>query len=56
VARGGSGPFNELGSIGAGVYVGGGWFPILRCDWVKLTDFRSVSRHTQFEFTIGYLF
>ncbi len=56
VAGGTPSPVKRLGSIGAGVYVGGGWFPVLRLDWVKFTDFRTIGRATHTQFTIGYLF
>lgn len=56
IAGGAPGSIDRLGSIGAGLYVGGGWFPVLRLDWVKFTDFRRIGPATHTQFTIGYLF
>ena len=48
--------FARLGTVGAGFYVGGGWFPILRFDWLKRTDLKRIEAKTYTRFTMGYLF
>jgi len=45
------------GSVGTGVYVGGGYFPAIRWDFVWATpDFREYSRRPRTQFTIGFNF
>jgi hypothetical protein len=48
--------FTRLGTVGAGLYVGGGWFPVLRIDWLKRTDLKRIEPGTYTRFTMGYLF
>lgn len=49
-------PFRRLGAVGAGIFVGGGYFPVLRLDFVKRTDLRRIEARTRTQFTIGYSF
>jgi hypothetical protein len=47
----------HLGSVGAGFYVGGGYFPAIRWNYVWTTpDFRSFARRPRTQFTIGFNF
>ncbi len=48
--------FARLGTVGAGLFVGGGWFPVLRVDWLKRTDLKRIEAPTYTRFTMGYLF
>jgi outer membrane protein assembly factor BamA len=48
--------FKRLGTVGAGIYVGGGWFPVLRLDFLKRTDLEKIEPKTLTRFTLGYLF
>jgi outer membrane protein assembly factor BamA len=48
--------FDRRGAVGAGIYVGGGYFPVLRLDFVKRTDFVTLEDRTRTQFTIGYSF
>lgn len=49
-------PFERRGAVGAGIFVGGGYFPVLRLDFVKRTDFVRIDPKTRTQFTIGYSF
>lgn len=42
------------GSVGLGIYVGGGPYPRLRVDFSRATDFRTLSDATDTEFSIGF--
>ncbi len=47
----------RLGSLGAGVYLGGGYYPVVRWNFVWPTeDFRSYSRRPRTQFLIGFNF
>lgn len=47
----------HLGSVGAGFFVGGGYFPALRWNYAWLTsDFHTFSRHPRTQFSIGFNF
>ena len=46
--------FSRMGTVGAGFFVGGGWFPVLRLDWLKRTDLKRIEAPTYTQFTIGY--
>ncbi|MEO6461479.1 MAG: BamA/TamA family outer membrane protein, partial [Candidatus Eisenbacteria bacterium] len=48
--------FERRGALGAGLYVGGGYFPVLRFDFVKRTDLRKIDPTTRTQFSIGYSF
>src|SRR5688572_6443 len=48
--------FQRIGAVGAGLFVGGGFFPIMRLDFVKRTDWRSFEAETRTQFSIGYIF
>lgn len=44
------------GSLGFGIFVGGGGLPRLRIDFSRRTDFSSISDRTDTEFSIGFNF
>ncbi len=46
----------RIGNVGAGVYVGGGYFPVLRFDFVKRTNLIRIEAKTRTRFSIGYNF
>jgi hypothetical protein len=46
----------KIGNVGAGVYIGGGYFPVLRFDFVKRTNLVKIEAKTRTRFTIGYNF
>ncbi len=48
--------FTRAGSTGVGIYVGGGYFPVLRVDFVRLHDFKRFTTGTETIFSIGYIF
>ncbi len=48
--------FEQRGSLGAGLYVGGGYFPVLRLDFSKRTDLKRIDPTTRTQFSIGYSF
>ncbi|MGH7726755.1 MAG: BamA/TamA family outer membrane protein [Candidatus Eiseniibacteriota bacterium] len=48
--------FQQAGATGVGVFTGGGYFPVLRLDFVRAHDFRGFTSGTQTYFSIGYLF
>jgi hypothetical protein len=48
--------FEKRGAVGAGLYVGGGYFPVLRLDFVKRSDLRTIQPKTRTQFSIGYSF
>ena len=48
--------FSRMGAVGAGIYVGGGFFPVMRLDFVKRTDLRRIDPETHTQFSIGYIF
>lgn len=48
--------FERRGSVGAGLYVGGGYFPVLRFDFIKRTDLRKIDPTTRTQFSVGYSF
>ena len=51
------GPPDHLGSVGAGAYVGGGYFPVLRWNFVWQTDdFRTYAHRPRTQFLIGFNF
>lgn len=49
-------PFEKRGAVGAGLFVGGGYFPVLRLDFVKRSDLRTIEPKTRTQFSIGYSF
>ena len=49
-------PFEKRGAVGAGLFVGGGYFPVLRLDFVKRTDLKKIEPRTRTQFSIGYSF
>ena len=53
----GPGGTGHLGSAGAGFFIGGGPFPVLRWNYAwRTTDFRSFSRRPRTQFVLGYNF
>ncbi|HEV8481630.1 MAG TPA: ShlB/FhaC/HecB family hemolysin secretion/activation protein [Candidatus Eisenbacteria bacterium] len=49
--------FHQLGTVGAGFYLGGGgYFPTLRWDFMRLHNGSKLGHDTVVEFTIGFLF
>jgi Tol biopolymer transport system component len=47
----------HLGSAGTGVYMGGGYFPVIRWNFVwTTTDFQNFTTHPRTQFMIGYNF
>ena len=48
--------FARLGTVGAGFFVGGGWMPVFRLDFLKRTDLKRIEPQTYTRFTMGYLF
>jgi hypothetical protein len=46
----------RIGDVGAGVFVGGGYFPVLRFDFVKRTNLVTIEKKTRTRFSIGYNF
>ena len=51
------GPPRQLGSAGASLFIGGGYFPALRWDWVWRTDdFQGFSKQVYRNFSIGFNF
>lgn len=48
--------FSRVGSTGVGLWVGGGYFPILRLDFLRLHNFKRFTTSTQTRFSIGYIF
>jgi hypothetical protein len=46
----------RIGNVGAGVYVGGGYFPVLRFDFVKRTNLIKIEPKTYTRFSLGYNF
>ena len=49
-------PMRKIGDVGVGFFVGGGYFPVLRFDFVKLTNLVKIADHTRTQFSIGYNF
>jgi hypothetical protein len=49
-------PMRRIGDVGVGFFVGGGYFPVLRFDFVKLTNLVKIGDHTRTQFSIGYNF
>jgi len=49
-------PLRRIGDVGVGFFVGGGYFPVLRFDFVKLTNLVKIVDHTRTQFSIGYNF
>jgi outer membrane protein assembly factor BamA len=47
---------DTYGSLGFGVYIGGGGMPRLRVDFSRRTDFDSIADATDTEFSIGFNF
>ena len=49
-------PTRQAGTLGAGMYVGGGFFPALRLDFMRLFDKYQVYNNTivQFSFMFNY--
>jgi len=43
-----------LGSIGAGVEINLGYAPVVRVNWTRQTDFRTISARNRWELFIGY--
>jgi outer membrane protein assembly factor BamA len=53
----GMGVQGHLGSVGAGWFIGGGYFPAIRWNYAWTTaDFRHFSRRPRTEFSIGFNF
>jgi hypothetical protein len=51
------GQTDRAGSVGTGVYLGGGYFPAIRWNFVwRTTDFRNFSKEPHTQFSIGYNF
>ncbi len=56
VAGGHGLPLQRIGGVGAGVYIGGGYWPVLRVDFVKRTNLVKIEPRTRARFIIGYNF
>jgi WD40 repeat protein len=49
--------FQRAGTVGVGFYLGGGgYFPTLRWNFMRLHDWNRLSRHTVSEFVVGFNF
>jgi outer membrane protein assembly factor BamA len=56
IAGGDTQPTYRIGGVGAGIYVGGGYWPALRVDMVKRTNLKVIFPHTYTRFIIAYNF
>jgi len=56
IAGGDLQPTYRIGGVGWGVYIGGGYWPALRVDFVKRTNLNRIFPHTYTRFIIAYNF
>jgi hypothetical protein len=48
--------WNSAGSVGAGMYIGGGYYPAMRLDFIRRFDFQSFQNDTMVRFSFMFMY